>query len=78
MKEREARIMLIIDRFEGDIAVCEDEGRRMVEVPRRLLPTGAKPGCVLAPDGEGYRLDKEAEEERRARIRRLQDSLWED
>lgn len=70
--------MLMIDRFEGDIAVCEDEERRMVEIPRRLLPADAKPGSALLPDGEGYCLDATAEEERRARLRRLQDGLWED
>ncbi|MCI8360259.1 MAG: DUF3006 domain-containing protein [Clostridiales bacterium] len=70
--------MLIIDRLEGDIAVCEDEERRMVEIPRRLLPADAEPGSVLTPDGEGYRLDAAAEAQRRERIRRLQDSLWEE
>ena len=50
--------MLIIDRFEGDVAVCEDEDRRIVEMDRSLLPEGAKA-------------------DRRERIKRLQDSLWE-
>ena len=70
--------MLIIDRIEGEFAVCEDEERQMVEIPRGLLPAGAKPGSVLIPDGEGYRLDAAAETRRREQVRRLQDSLWEE
>ena len=69
--------MLMIDRFEGDVAVCEDEDRRIVKMDRSLLPEGAREGSVLIPDQEGYRLDTAAEADRRERIKRLQDSLWE-
>ena len=69
--------MLIIDRFEEDRALCEDEDKRIVEIPRRLLPQGARAGSVWIPDGGGYRLDREEEMRRRAKIKRLQDSLWE-
>ena len=47
--------MLIIDRFEGDVAVCEDEDRRIVEMDRSLLPEGAREGSVLISARHGGR-----------------------
>lgn len=32
-----------IDRFEGDLAVLEDEGMRLYPVPRSCLPEDARP-----------------------------------
>jgi DUF3006 family protein len=39
---------LIIDRYEGDLAVVEVDGRGFVDLPRWLLPAGARPDDVLA------------------------------
>lgn len=68
--------MLIIDRIEGDTAVCETEEGKMVELPRSLLPPGAREGSVLLPEGNDYRLDLAEEERRRDRIKNLQNRLW--
>ena len=71
--------ILIIDRFEGNIAVCEREDGTMTHLARTLLPAGAREGSVLCGGaGQGYRLDPEREQERRRRIRALEDDLWED
>ena len=37
----------IIDRFEGDYAVVEFEGRRMVEIHKKDLPAGLKEGDAV-------------------------------
>ena len=68
--------MLIIDRFEGDTAVCETAEGQMVEILRSLLPPEAREGSVLLPEGKGYRLDLAEEERRRAGIKNLQNRLW--
>lgn len=68
--------MLMIDRFEGDTAVCETTEGQMVEIPRRQLPPEAREGSVLLPEGKGYRLDLSEEDKRRARIKNLQNRLW--
>ena len=39
---------LIIDRYEGDLAVVEVDGRGFVDLPRWLLPAGARADDVLA------------------------------
>lgn len=38
--------MIVIDRFEGNIAVCEMDGR-MIDVPRSCIPPEAKEGSAL-------------------------------
>ncbi|MCL2019375.1 MAG: DUF3006 domain-containing protein [Oscillospiraceae bacterium] len=62
--------MLIIDRFEGDSAVCEKsvEGER-TEIKRELLPADAKEGDVLALRDGVYTVDTQATKERRAMIK---------
>lgn len=39
--------LLIIDRFEGDYAVCEDEKLNMVNVKKTLIPADAPEGAEL-------------------------------
>ncbi len=65
---------MIIDRFEGDIAVVEaDDG--FLEIPRSQLPPEAKEGDVLVRCCGGYAVDKDVTEQRRGsaanRMKRL-------
>jgi len=64
---------VIIDRFEGDYAVVELEDRSTVNLPRSLVPPGAKEGDVLLIE-----IDRSATEERRKRIQRLMEELWQE
>ncbi|HHW46319.1 MAG TPA: DUF3006 domain-containing protein [Clostridiales bacterium] len=66
----------IIDRFEGEFAVCEYEGS-MVDIPRRLIPENAKEGSVLVKQEDKFILDKETEKALRDRIIEKQKRLWE-
>lgn len=60
--------MIILDRFEGDMAVLEtDEG--MLEIERSELPDTAAEGDVLVNDDGKWRADREASDERRSRMR---------
>ena len=43
---------LIIDRFEGNYAMCEDNGTPVV-LPRASLPSSAAEGDVLIPMKDG-------------------------
>jgi hypothetical protein len=49
---------LIIDRFEGDLAVCESDGGR-VHVSREFLPGAAKEGDVIRFEAGRYIIDYE-------------------
>lgn len=44
--------MVVIDRFEGDFAVCEKEDRTMFNIKRNKLPNNAKEGDVLIIQGD--------------------------
>ena len=72
------RMKVIVDRFEGSYAVCEDEEQKMINIEIDKLPQGIKEGDVLIIEGDNIKVDKEETEIRRERIRRLMEDLWED
>lgn len=64
----------VIDRFEGNLAVCEREDRTMETLPRSVLPDGCREGSALERTEDGLvLLDNEAD---RARIRRKMERLF--
>lgn len=44
---------LIIDRFEGDFAICEREDCTMVTIEKSRLPKGVRPGNILKIEKDG-------------------------
>jgi len=38
---------IIVDRFEGNIAVVELENGQMIDCPKALLPANAKEGSII-------------------------------
>lgn len=52
---------LIVDRIEGNFAVCETEMRNMVDLSLDILPHNIKEGNVLDIEGHNIKLDKQAE-----------------
>lgn len=67
---------VIIDRFEGDFAVCEKENREMIDIKRSTLPKGAKEGDVLQIDGDNIKIDTAETEKRKKEIDELTKDLW--
>ena len=67
---------VVIDRFEGDYAVCEKEDRTMMNIHKSKLPTGVKEGNVLRIDGSVIEIDTKETQKRQAEIRKLTDKLW--
>jgi len=55
---------VIIDRFEGDFAVCEQPDGTMIRMLRTILPVWAREGDVLQIDGNDVSVDREATEAR--------------
>lgn len=68
---------LTIDRFEGDFAVCEKEDRTMIDIKRDKLPKEVKEGDILLVEGDNITIDIEATLDRKERIEKLMDDLWE-
>ena len=61
---------MIIDRFEGDFAVVEKDGK-FYNVPRCILPENAKEGSVLK-----FEVEKNETEKRTNEIKNKMDRLF--
>jgi hypothetical protein len=69
--------LLIIDRFESDFAVCEDENLRTVNIRRSEIPPQAVEGdCLNADPQKGYVLDADETARRKARISKKMERLF--
>lgn len=64
---------VIIDRFEGDFAVCEKENKIMVDIPKEIVPEEAKEGDVLIIS---ISVDAEETEKRKKIIEELTKDIW--
>lgn len=62
-----------IDRFEGDFAVVERTDRTMADLPRTLVPNGAREGDVLL-----IQIDQAATRQQAQRIHKKMEGLWEE
>ena len=60
---------VIVDRFEGNVAVVEAGLGHMRNVPQSQLPPGPREGDVLMFDGRAYHKNAEATGERSAAMR---------
>ncbi len=69
---------LIVDRIESDFAICETIDRTTVDVLLALLPEGVQSGDVIVKNEFGnYVIDTERTLERKKRIVKLLNDLWE-
>lgn len=66
----------IIDRFEGEYAICQDENRKMVNIEKVRIPAEAKEGYVLIQQGDRFIIDIDETNRRKQKIQRLMDELW--
>ena len=64
----------IIDRLEEGIAVCENELKKLISIPKDQLPDGSKEGDVLEElEGRFSRSDEETEARRKEMRKNLMD-----
>ena len=68
--------MFIIDRFEGEYAILEDNINHY-EIKRSELPKDCHEGDVIISKDGLYVIDEEQTKLRREAIKKLQRSLWE-
>lgn len=66
----------IIDRFEGDYAVVEFEGRQMKDIPKKQVALEAKEGDVIVLVDGKYQVDQEETQRRKAEIAKLTEDMW--
>ena len=70
--------MFIVDRIEGQFAVCESDNGAMTDLLLTELPPGVQEGDVLILSREGYEIDSAETLRRRRRNTSLFQSLLED
>lgn len=70
-------MVLIVDRFEGNYAVCEDEEGYPKNIELGRLPKGTAVGDVLRVTGETIAIDEAETKSRRAAAARALEDLWE-
>jgi len=67
---------VIIDRFEGDFAVCEKGDRQMIDIKKDKVPSTAKEGDVLNITGDKITIDIEETKKKKKEIEELTKDLW--
>ncbi len=68
---------LVIDRFEGKFAVCEDrESGKMYNIEINSLPRDVKEGNVIKLENGKYVMSKEKEEKIANEIKNKMEDLW--
>lgn len=70
-------MIAVIDRFEGDFAVCECEDKTILNINVNKLPKNVCEGDVLVIDGVNIRVDYEETKKRKQEIEGLMEDLWE-
>lgn len=69
---------LVIDRFEGKYAVCEDlETYELINIEKTLLPVDSREGMLLAYEDGNIQVDVQGTDERAKQIKKKMDDLWE-
>ena len=69
---------IVIDRFESDIAVCENiEGDKVIQIKREKLPINVKEGNVLKYDNNKYVIDFNSTKLLNKNIKEITKNLWE-
>lgn len=76
LRSKEILMKGIIDRFEGDYAVVEIDGRQMKDIPKRDISSEAKEGDVIVLVGEKYHVDAEETQRRKSEIAKLTKNMW--
>lgn len=67
---------VMIDRFEGDFAVCGKPDRTMINIKKDRLPSDVKEGDVLVIERNSIRVDSGETAKRKKQIEKLMNDLW--
>lgn len=65
----------IVDRLEGEYAVCEKEDKSFLDIPLKHLPDGVKEGNILIFEKGNYRINSDETRIKRQEVSDLLDSI---
>lgn len=69
MKGMGVNMRYIIDRFEDKIAICEDETKKIIKIPKYKLPLEVKEGDCLIEEGGFIKINNKETEEKKNRMK---------
>ena len=69
-------MLLVIDRFEGDFAVCEKDDKTMINIEKIKLPQSVKEGDVITFSGNKLTLNVVETKRRKLEIDKMTKDLW--
>ena len=72
----EDMMKVIIDRFEGNFAVCEKENRKMIDIEKLKLPLMCKEGDIINITNDIITIDFDATKKRKREIEKLTEGFW--
>ncbi len=67
---------VVVDRFEGEYAVCEKDDRTMINIKKSKLPADIQEQDVLVIVGDTITIDAAETAKRKRESRRLMDELF--
>lgn len=69
-------MQLVIDRFEGNFAVCEKDDKTMIDIEKTKLPLEAKEGDVIIIEQDKITIDLIETKKRKSEITKITKNLW--
>ena len=68
---------LVVDRIEGDFAVCEDlQTGKIMNLTKNILPKDTREETVLIKKGNKYIIDANLKNDREKHINEITKNLW--
>ena len=65
------KLKVVIDRFEGEYALVEDENKNIINMPKCLLPENSKEGSVIKIE-----LDEDETKRKNNDVKKIFDSIF--
>lgn len=69
-------MQVIIDRFEGEFAVCEKDNGEMINIKTTKLPLDVKALDVITINGDKYKINIEETKRRKKEIKEGTKEIW--
>lgn len=68
---------VIIDRFEGCLAICEQEDGSLIKINKNKIPANAREGDLLLIEGEFIKINFKETEKKKREVEKLFNELVE-
>lgn len=69
-------MVYVVDRIEGQYAVCEKDDKIMVNIPLEKIKGEPKEGYILLMDGDNFKIDNELTTKRQRQINAMTENMW--